>query len=144
MRKTTEKDYDDMDDNDYLVLREYQKYKEKFAHQHDRKFIEENKNFDAFRINQQMRRDDLAKIKRESTEACLERKRLYEEEKYKQSYFLVFRRGILKMMKDEKHRELEGLLLNRRRHLTWIKRVSQFMVLKEIYNTFMIRKRQVE
>lgn len=57
-QKKRDKDQDEMDDSEYLVLREYKKFKEKNQQVHDKQFIERNKNFDQFKLVQWQRRQD--------------------------------------------------------------------------------------
>ena len=47
-----------MDDSEYLVLREYKKFKEKNQQVHDKQFSERNKNVDQFKLVQWQRRQD--------------------------------------------------------------------------------------
>lgn len=65
-----------------------------------------------------------------------ERKRLQDMEKYKQNYFLLFKRKILRQLRDEKNLEAEQILVDRARHTMWAMRALTCVLVKSVYRAF--------
>jgi hypothetical protein len=61
-QKKADKITEDADENEFEVIKEYQKYREKLETNKSDVFIVQNRNLDDFKINQQIRREDLTRI----------------------------------------------------------------------------------
>ena len=72
-----------------------------------------------------------------------ERKRLQDMERYKQNYFLLFKRRILKQLRDEKNKEADQIIVDRRRQTEWTKYALVMVIIKDVYRAFERRKELV-
>lgn len=135
-RKKLERLAEDADENEFLVIQEYQKYKHRLETNKGDFFINQNRLLEDFRINQQIKREDIIRMREASRQACLDRKRLQDHEKYKKDYFLMFKRRILRQIKDERNAEVDELLRDRRCNALWVQKAMLFLVLRQVYRVF--------